>query len=155
MLEADIQVVPMVLSHVPAVHAIEEAAFPRPWSLSSFLQEIEQNKAARYLVCLLEGEVVAYGGMWFIIDEAHITNIAVSPKHRRQGFGRRIVEGLLELARENGMHLITLEVRRSNEVAQTLYHQMGFEDVGYRKRYYEDNGEDALIMYRTLGSEDT
>ena len=92
--------------------------------------------------------MLAYAGMWLVLDEAHVCNVAVHPDFRRQGYGRRIFLALCALAKENSMALMTLEVRRSNLAAQALYHQCGFLDVGYRKRYYEDNREDALIMYR-------
>ena len=85
-----------------------------------------------------------------IIDEAHVTNVAVHPDFRRRGYGEKILRALMDLARDTCMGLITLEVRRSNEAAQALYHKAGFLDVGYRKRYYEDNKEDALIMYCQL-----
>jgi len=95
-----------------------------------------------------EGRVLAYAGMWFVLDEAHVCNVAVHPDCRRMGYGRRIMEALMQLAMDNSMSMMTLEVRRSNTTAQNLYHACGFLDVGYRKRYYEDNKEDALIMYK-------
>ena len=140
----------MQMRDIQAVHEIETLVFSTPWSRESFSQELTQNKAARYLVLEKDEAVLAYGGMWFVIDEAHITNIAVHPDHRRQGYGEAITQGLLDVAKENGMHLVTLEVRRSNLCAQALYHKLGFVDVGYRKRYYNDNHEDALIMYCAL-----
>ena len=93
-----------------------------------------------------EGNVVGYGGMWFIVDEAHVTNIAIAKAHRGRGLGKLLMETMLQFAADSGMAFMTLEVRRSNEVAQNLYRSHGFVDVGYRKRYYEDNHEDALIM---------
>ena len=98
--------------------------------------------------------MLAYAGMWFVLDEAHVCNVAVHPDFRRQGLGRRIFEALVALAQENSMRLMTLEVRRSNLAAQSLYHACGFLDVGYRKRYYEDNREDALIMFREFAYPD-
>ena len=92
--------------------------------------------------------MLAYAGMWFVLDEAHVCNVAVRPDCRGRGYGKRIFQALIDLAMENSMAMITLEVRRSNTVAQNLYHACGMLDVGYRKRYYEDNKEDALIMYR-------
>lgn len=134
---------------VPQIHAIEAMCFAMPWSEESILHDVRENVVARWLVLDDgEGRVLAYAGMWFVLDEAHICNVAVHPDYRRMGYGRRIFEALCSLAHENSMALMTLEVRRSNEAAQALYHQCGFMDVGYRKRYYEDNHEDALIMYR-------
>ena len=140
------QIRPMALSDVGPVQEIEKGCFSVPWSREAFVQEIKENKCARYLVLAVDGRVIAYGGMWFVLDEAHITNIAVHPAYRGNGHGEAITRALISLARENGMNWMTLEVRRSNAAAQALYHKVGFVDVGYRKRYYDDNKEDALIM---------
>lgn len=134
---------------VPQIHEIETLCFPMPWSEESILHDVKENVVARWLVLDDgEGRVLAYAGMWFVLDEAHVCNVAVHPAHRRRGYGKRIFEALTALAQENSMAMMTLEVRRSNLAAQNLYHACGFLDVGYRKRYYEDNQEDALIMYR-------
>lgn len=139
---------------VPQIHAIEQACFPMPWSEDSILHDIRENVVARWLVLDGgEGQILAYAGMWFVLDEAHVCNVAVHPDWRGRGYGRRIFEALIALAQENSMAMMTLEVRRSNAVAQALYHGCGFLDVGYRKRYYEDNREDALIMYREFSCE--
>lgn len=134
---------------VAQIHKIEKLCFAMPWSEESILHDVKENVVARWLVLDSgEGEVLAYAGMWFVLDEAHVCNVAVHPDHRRKGYGRRIFEALEALAQENSMSMMTLEVRRSNAAAQNLYHACGFLDVGYRKRYYEDNKEDALIMYK-------
>lgn len=139
---------------VAGIHAIEKACFAMPWSEESILHDIRENVVARWLVMDDgAGNVLAYAGMWFVLDEAHVCNVAVRPDCRGRGYGRRIFEALIALAQENSMSLMTLEVRRSNAVAQNLYHACGFMDVGYRKRYYEDNREDALIMYREFAYE--
>ena len=136
---------------VTQIHAIETLCFAMPWSEESILHDVRENVVARWLVLDDgEGRVLAYAGMWLVIDEAHVLNVAVHPDVRRRGYGRRIFEALMALAQESGMGMITLEVRRSNLAAQNLYHACGMLDVGYRKRYYEDNREDALIMYRDL-----
>ena len=133
------------------IHAIETLCFAMPWSEESILHDVKENVVARWLVMDDgAGRVLAYAGMWLVIDEAHVLNVAVHPDVRRRGYGRRIFEALMALAQESGMGMITLEVRRSNLAAQNLYHACGMLDVGYRKRYYEDNREDALIMYRDL-----
>ena len=134
---------------VKGIHEIETLCFPMPWSEASILHDVKENPVARWLV--LEdgqGRVLAYAGMWFVLDEAHVCNVAVHPDYRRLGYGRRVFEALIALARENSMALMELEVRRSNLTAQNLYHSCGFIDVGYRKRYYEDNHEDALLMFK-------
>ena len=119
---------------VRGIHEIETLCFPMPWSEESILRDVKENPVARWLVLDDgEGRVLAYAGMWFVLDEAHVCNVAVHPDFRRM---------------ENSMSMMTLEVRRSNTPAQNLYHACGFLDVGYRKRYYEDNKEDALIMYK-------
>lgn len=134
---------------VRQIHEIETLCFAMPWSEESILHDVKENVVARWLVMDDgEGRVLAYAGMWFVLDEAHICNVAVHPDYRGRGYGKQIFMVLEELARENSMSMMTLEVRRSNTVAQNLYHACGFLDVGYRKRYYEDNKEDALIMFK-------
>lgn len=135
----------MTADDVDAVHAIEEKCFKTPWSRESFMHEVTENQCARYVVARDNGRAIAYAGVWFIIDEGHITNIAVDPDYRGRGFGEMVTRALIQLAADSGMVWMTLEVRRSNKIAQNLYHKLGFIDVGYRKRYYE-NSEDALIM---------
>ena len=135
----------MTVDDVDAVHAIETACFKSPWSKASFYREVTENACARYMVLREDGAAVAYAGVWFVLDEGHITNIAVRPDRRGLGYGERVTRALIQLAVDSGMSWMTLEVRRSNTVAQNLYHKLGFIDVGYRKRYYE-NSEDALIM---------
>lgn len=138
----------MVQGDVDAVMEIEHKCFSIPWTKEAFVLEIEKNKFAKYLVAELEGTVVGYGGFWLIIDEAHITNIAIHPDYRRKGYGNKIVEGLISIARKEGVKKLTLEVRRSNIAAQNLYKKYGFMPYGVRPRYYQDNNEDAIIMWR-------
>ena len=135
----------MTLEDIDAVHEIECASFHTPWSKESFRHEIEGNQCARYVVARENGRVIAYAGVWFILDEGHITNIAVHPDKRGMGIGEQVTRAMIQLAADSGMVWMTLEVRRSNKAAQALYHKLGFIDVGYRKRYYE-NSEDALVM---------
>ena len=135
----------MTAADVDGVAAVEAATFPTPWSRDAFLSEM-RNAAARYLVAERNGEIIGFAGAWIILDESHITNIAVLEAHRGQGIGRALTEGLLQYLSNLGAAYATLEVRRSNTVAQNLYESIGFQRLGVRKRYYEDNGEDALIM---------
>ena len=140
---------------VRQIHEIETLCFAMPWSEESIRKDVEENVVARWLVLDDgEGKVLAYAGMWFVLDEAHVCNVAVHPDHRRKGYGMLVFSELEKLAMENSMAMMTLEVRRSNIAAQNLYHACGFLDVGYRKRYYEDNKEDALIMYKEFHYED-
>lgn len=147
MSEPIIEIRPLQESDVDAMCEIEHLCFAMPWSKDSILHDLNENICARYLALTVDGVLAAYAGMWLIIDEAHITNVAVHPDFRGRGYGEKVLRALMDLAKENLMGLMTLEVRRSNAIAQALYHKVGFIDVGYRKRYYEDNKEDALIMY--------
>ena len=143
---ADAVIRRMTIEDVDAVTAIEAATFPTPWSRKSFEEEMTRNACARYLVAEVDGEVVGYAGMWVVIDEGHITNIAVRADQRGKGIGRLLTEGLVQYAANLCVTYMTLEVRRSNTVAQNLYQSVGFVSIGVRKKYYEDNGEDALFM---------
>lgn len=135
----------MTLEDVDAVHAIEESCFATPWTKAAFVREVTENACARYVVVREDGVAIAYAGVWFVLDEGHITNIAVREDRRGMGYGEMVTRAMIQLAADSGMNWMTLEVRRSNLAAQALYHKVGFIDVGYRKRYYE-NREDALIM---------
>ena len=141
----DVLIRRMTINDVDAVHAIESATFARPWKREDFVKEMTQNQCARYLVAETEGRVVGFAGAWIVLDEAHVTNIAVLSSYRGQGIGRKLTENLMQYAANLGVVYATLEVRRSNEVAKKLYQSLGFEYVGVRKRYYEDNGEDAFL----------
>ncbi len=136
----------MVLQDVDAGAAIELATFPTPWSHDAFVSELTRNVAARYVVAEIDGQVIGYAGAWLILDESHITNIAIGEAWRGQGYGRRLTEGLLQYLSNLGAAYATLEVRVSNDRARNLYTSLGFVTAGKRKRYYEDNGEDALLM---------
>ena len=136
----------MRLKDVDAVAAIEEATFARPWSRESFRQELTRNAVARYLVAEENGEILGYAGAWVILDESHITNIAVREKDRGRGLGKELTAELLQILSNLGASYATLEVRVSNLRAQNLYKSLGFISVGKRKRYYEDNDEDAFLM---------
>ena len=136
----------MTLADVPQVHAIEERTFATPWSRQSFVDEMTTNKCARYLVAEEDGRVIAYAGAWMIFEEGHITNIAVDAPCRGRGVGTGVTRALMQYAANLGVEYLTLEVRRSNLAAQRMYKSLGFLEVGVRKRYYEDNGEDAYLM---------
>jgi ribosomal-protein-alanine N-acetyltransferase len=137
---------PMGLDDLPAVQAIEAASFSAPWPAHAYQSELESNRMAHYLVARLGGRVVAYGGMWLMVDEAHITTFAVHHDVRRQRIGERLLLAFLDLAIDRHAHEATLEVRLSNLPARRLYEKYGFRPVGLRPRYYSDDNEDALIM---------
>jgi ribosomal-protein-alanine N-acetyltransferase len=141
-----LRVGPMRVEDLPAVHAIERASFDSPWPVDAYRSELETNRLAQYLVAHAGDEIAAYGGMWLMVDEAHIITFAVDPAWRRQRIGERLLLALLDLAQDAGAQEATLEVRLSNLPARRLYEKFGFRPVGLRPRYYSDNGEDALIM---------
>ena len=140
----------MDLKDVDAVHELELKCFTTPWSKDSFVQELSSNKLAKYMVLLLNDEIVAYGGFWMIVDEAHITNIAVNPEKRRLGLGKKLVQGMVDEIIKLGMENITLEVRDSNIPARNLYAGFGFADAGRRPNYYQNPKEDAIIMWLSM-----
>lgn len=136
----------MTLQDVDAVWEIEKQSFALPWSRDAFVKEVVENRCARYLVAREDGVPVAYAGMWLVMDEAHVTNIAVREDRRGRGIGETTAHALMQLAADTGIRYMTLEVRRTNLAAQSLYKKLGFVEVGFRKRYYADNNEDALVM---------
>lgn len=127
---------------------LDELCFSVPWSRESIAREIIDNHLAFYIVAEIENTVVGYAGLWSIVDEGHITNVAVHPNFRKKGIGEALVKVILDNSIRNGLKSHTLEVRFSNEAAIRLYEKMGFKAAGLRKKYYEDNGEDAIIMWR-------
>ncbi|MDF2721459.1 MAG: rimI [Paenibacillus sp.] len=140
----------MRVDDIDTICEIERESFTTPWSPGAFHNELTNNHFAHYLVMELDGEIVGYGGMWLIIDEAHITNIAVRAQYRGRKLGERLLVQLQSTAVFLGAERITLEVRTSNMIAQRLYAKLGFIPAGLRKGYYTDNGEDAIIMWAHL-----
>lgn len=140
----------MQLEDIPAIAALERESFALPWTEEAFRNELLQNHFARYMVMECDGVIIGYGGMWTIVDEAHITNIAVRPAYRGRKLGERLLREMMKTAAFLGMRRMTLEVRVSNTIAQNLYAKFGFAPSGVRKRYYSDNNEDALIMWADL-----
>jgi ribosomal-protein-alanine N-acetyltransferase len=136
----------MRVADIPEVQAIERASFTSPWPPQAYRSELETNRLAMYLVGRMDGRVVAYAGVWLMVDEAHITTFAVHPSWRRRRIGERLLLTVLDLSLDRGAREATLEVRLSNLPARRLYEKYGFRPVGLRPRYYTDNGEDALIM---------
>lgn len=131
---------------VPLVSAIDHLCFPVPWSEEAFAYEV-QAPVAYYRVAEVEEMPVGYIGSHVIMDEAHITTFGMHPEFRRQGIGERLLADVLRHAVAEGAQRITLEVRASNEAAQTLYRKWGFAPISRRKRYYTDNDEDAVVMW--------
>lgn len=140
----------MQINDIQQVVNIEKLCFAIPWTYNAFNQELRENKLAVYFVAENDDQIVGFGGAWHVVDEFHITNIAVNPSCRGLGIGRDIVEELIKDAYEKNISRITLEVRKSNLIAQGLYKDLGFKLGGIRKEYYDDNREDALIMWKEL-----
>lgn len=131
-----------------AIEEIERQCFALPWTYDSLYHDIIENQAAFYIVAEVDKEICGYMGIWKILDEGHITNVAVAPGFRRKHIGSAMLDVMLEVMEQSGIRSFTLEVRVSNLAAQSLYQKKGFKEAGIRKKYYEDNGEDALIMWR-------
>lgn len=137
----------MVEDDIDGVLKIEEEAFSLPWTRDSFIHEMRNNLHAYYVVALNEEEIIGYCGMWLVIDESHITNVAVTEKVKGHGIGEALMRESIRIALENEVVLMTLEVRVSNVIAQNLYRKLGFQNGGIRRNYYSDNQEDALVMW--------
>lgn len=131
---------------VPYVHEIEGRIFSRPWSKEDFRKSI-QDPHNIYLVVEQDGEIIAYCGLWGVAGEGQINNVAVESSYRNRGIGRKMLQSLIDIGRNNGLKSFTLEVRVSNLSAIALYHRLGFQAAGIRKSFYEAPKEDALIMW--------
>jgi len=140
----------MKIDDIENVVEVENDCFSIPWSRDSFIREITENHLAIYLVAKVEEKAVGYIGVWKIMNEGHITNVAVHSSFRRQGIGQMLISELLSLCEKQEMDCFTLEVRATNAPAQALYQKFGFKEIGRRKGYYQDNGEDAVIMWKYL-----
>jgi ribosomal-protein-alanine N-acetyltransferase len=136
----------MQSADLPRVVEIERACFGERWTLASFQNELS-NSASTYFVAVEGDEIIGYAGYWLILEEAHVTTIGVDPRHQRRGFGDLLMLELIEHAAHHGAKWITLEVRITNYGAQKMYEKFGFTSLGRRKGYYQDNNEDALIMW--------
>jgi ribosomal-protein-alanine N-acetyltransferase len=137
----------MRVADVPAVMAIEDRVFPSPWPADAYVDELTRNELSHcYVLETRADDLIGYGCFWLLVDEAHISTLAVAADWRGRGLGELLVIHLIERAIELDAKIITLEVRVSNHVAQSLYAKYGLEIAGRRKRYYVDNREDALIM---------
>ncbi|OQB13840.1 MAG: Acetyltransferase YpeA [Firmicutes bacterium ADurb.Bin193] len=137
-------------SHIDDIIKLEKQCFTAPWTKGMFEDELK-NSMAHYFIAIEDEKVVGYAGMWCVADEGHITNIAVSPDYRRRRIGTALLQRLVRTANELGLSVIMLEVRRSNISAISLYKNAGFEVVGLRKGYYQNNNEDAVLMNLTKG----
>ncbi len=146
-LVADVIVVPMKKRHLSQVMRIEAKVYPRPWSLGIFLSELNLHDSRHYYVAQSGRKVVGYCGLMVAVDEGHITNIAVDPEFWGIKVATRLLVNAFEVGRRTGVKDMTLEVRASNSRAQKLYFRFGFVPVGVRKGYYQENSEDAIVMW--------
>lgn len=147
------QIEEMNPAHLPDILAVEKDSFSHPWTENMFLEELS-GKFSIYRVATVEGHAVAYMGMWILADEGHITNVAVTKAYRCRGIGSALIDSFVELAIEKNLSFMTLEVRASNKNAISLYSKKGFQEVGRRKKYYE-NTEDAILMTKFFNIEGT
>jgi len=136
----------MTIDDIEQVHKIECEVFSKPWSINAFKDEMN-NENAYYYVVEKDNKVIGYAGLWKILDEGHITNVAVSKKFQGQGLGTSLLKKLIEKTEKSGIKSFTLEVRKSNTKAINIYKRLGFKEVGFRKNFYEEPKEDAIIMW--------
>jgi [ribosomal protein S18]-alanine N-acetyltransferase len=141
---------PIKLADIDEIMAIERTAYTYPWSERFFRQEM-QVECARSFLAERQGRIAGYILFWVLPGEIDIHNIAVHKEFRRRGLGRSLLENVILEGRNRSLSRITLEVRKSNTVAQKLYESAGFNFNGVRKGYYSDDGEDALLMALVLG----
>ena len=145
--EVDVVVGSMKRRHLRGVHRIEQLVYPRPWSLGLFMSELSIRDTRVYVVARIGGSVVGYGGLMLVLDDGHVTTLAVDPAWHRHKIGTRILATLADAAIERGAAQLTLEVRASNDAAQGLYRGFGFAPAGIRKGYYVETNEDAIVMW--------
>jgi ribosomal-protein-alanine N-acetyltransferase len=148
---------PMREADVPVIQEIEREIFSTPWPRNAYYRELSSRNSAYYVVLRRDGapadrglapdEIVGYGGMWRMYDEAHVTTIGVRHDLHHSGYGRIVFAGLVQAAYDMGAKWVTLEVRTSNDNAMRMYESFGFKVIGRRKGYYTDNGEDAIVMW--------
>ncbi|SDX00817.1 [SSU ribosomal protein S18P]-alanine acetyltransferase [Marinococcus luteus] len=146
-MKAEILIRIMSADDIDNVMEVEHNAFSMPWSRRAFENEMYNNQFAHYLVAEVGGRIVGYCGVWIVIDEAHVTNIAVHSRYRGRKIGQELLANLMELAYTYGARTMTLEVRETNETARNLYDKFGFVPGGVRKNYYMDNNENAIVMW--------
>lgn len=145
----NLQVRRLTVEDLQAVCEIERLSFPVPWSEESYRRELTDNPLSCFYGGFWQGRLIAFGGFWKILDEAHITNVAVHPDYRGRGMGELLMRAVMLQTQQEGCHWMTLEVRKSNLPAQGLYNKLGFRAVGERPHYYE-NDEAAIIMWCSL-----
>jgi [ribosomal protein S18]-alanine N-acetyltransferase len=142
-----VTITPMHMEDLDEVLWVEQSSFRDPWTRTLFEEEFKNPELSHFLIARCDEHVVGYMGFWLILEEAHITNLAVHPGFRRHKIGERLLRATLHMACSLGAQRATLEVRVSNEPAKQLYEKHGFQLVAIRRKYYADNNEDALILW--------
>lgn len=137
------------LGDLDGIHEVERVSFNDPWSMDSFSNELT-NAMTTYLVAEEDGDILGFVGMWEVLGEGQITNVAVHTKARRRGIGQALIEALIDYSKAKNLEVLILEVRESNEAAKALYSLNGFKVIGERKNYYTQPTEDALLMALSL-----
>lgn len=143
----DVSIRRMQPADIDAVLVVENQAFATPWSRAAFESEVDDNDLAHYLVMVDGEKVIGYAGFWLVIDEAHVTNIALLFEYHGRGLGSLLLENMILAAKVLGAASMTLEVRPSNTAARKLYSRRGFVERGIRPNYYAELNEDAIIMW--------
>ena len=139
----------MKVDDIDGVFEVEKSCFEDYGSKDSFKKELSNN-LAKYLVAKVDGKIAGYVGIWFVVDEGHITNVAVHEDYRGKKIGDKLINELVQVCKDNKIVSMTLEVRASNKIAQNLYRKYGFKMAGIRKEYYSNNKEDAIIMWNDI-----
>lgn len=145
--EPGIEITPVCTEDVDEILWVEESSFSSPWTRAMFEEEVKNQELCHYLIARQQNHVVGYMGFWLVQDEAHITNLAVHPAFRRRQIAERLLLATMKWAMRLGARRATLEVRASNQPAIRLYEKHGFKLIAIRRAYYNDNKEDALIMW--------
>jgi ribosomal-protein-alanine N-acetyltransferase len=145
-----IVVKPMEIDDLKKVLELEKQSFPVPWTYDLFFSELTRNKYARYFVLEKDKEIIGYFGFWHKGTSFHITNIAITEKFRRKGYGSKLLKFVEKIAASYKIEKISLEVRRSNYIAQDMYRKYGYKVIRFLKNYYQEEKEDALVMEKKL-----
>ena len=133
-------------AHIPQIEALERQCFSMPWTAELLQSQMKGSQHEFIAAVSPEGNVLGYVGMMYVLDEGYISNVAVSPEHRRQGIADALIDRLCKICEGLSLSFVTLEVRAGNAPAIALYEKHGFRSVGLRKNYYERPKEDALLM---------
>ncbi len=138
------------LEHIAEINELEKLCFSLPWSRQALISQLPDDMHMFIAAIGDDGQVLGYVGMMYVLDEGYISNVAVSPEHRRLGIADALINALIDRANEKDLSFVTLEVRKSNVPAIELYIKNGFSEVGRRKNYYTKPTEDAILMTRFL-----